>query len=284
MNIVYLNGEFLNENEAKISIFDRGFIFGDGIYEVLPVIMGKLVDKEDFWLRLQRSLEQIEIKNPFGKEECLDMLQSLVDKNKLEEGSVYMQITRGVAKRDFKFIPNLQPTCMAFCNELEILENPKAKTGVKAASVQDIRWKRRDIKSISLLAQCKAKNEAYLKGAFEAIMTEDGFVSEGSSSTIFMIKDKTLITTPLTNQILPGIRRKNLIEIAKKLGLEVEFRHFSIEEMKKADECFLSSATLLVMPIIQIDECNINDAKVGQIALKLREEYKAKIITEAKNS
>ncbi len=284
MNIVYLNGEFLNENEAKISIFDRGFIFGDGIYEVLPVILGKLVDKEDCWERLSRSLGEITIKNPFSKEECLNMLQSLVDKNGLKEGSVYMQITRGVAKRNFRFLEDLEPTCMAFCNESKVLDHPLAKTGVKVVSTEDIRWKRRDIKSISLLAQCKAKTDGYEKGAFEAIMTEDGFVSEGSSSSVYIIKNNTIITTPSSNQILPGIRRKNIIEIAKKMGVEMEFRHFSIDEMKSADECFLSAATFLLMPISHVDEEPVNGGVVGKITQEIREEYKKKILHEAQNS
>ncbi len=284
MDIVYLNGEYMPENEAKVSIFDRGFVLGDGIYEVLPVIKGKLVDKADFWDRFTRSLGEIELKNPFSKEECFRMLNTLLEKNSLQEGGeggVYMQVTRGVAKRDFRFLEDLSPTCMAFCYEAKVLENPLAKTGVKVTSVEDIRWKRRDIKSISLLAQCKAKTDAYKKGGYEGIMVEDGVVSEGASSTVYMVKDGVVITTPSSNQILPGIRRKNLIDICDKLNINMEFRHFSIEEMKNADECFLSAATLLVLPISQVDEAVINGGKVGEISTRLREEYKKKVLQEA---
>ncbi len=269
------------ENEAKISIFDRGFIFGDGIYEVLPIINGKLVDREGFWERFTRSLKQIELKLPMPREEYFKMLEALVEKNSIQEGGVYTQVTRGVAPREFHFIDDLKPTCMAYAFEKKIIDNPLAKTGIKIVSVEDIRWKRRDIKSISLLAQCKAKNDAHKKGAFEGFMVENGYVSEGVSSTAYIVKDGTIITTPLTNQILSGVRRKNIIEIAKKLGLKMEFRHFSIDEVKNADECFISSATLLIMPVVNIDGSSINNGKIGQITKKIRQEYISNLLSQS---
>lgn len=280
MNIVYLNGKFMPENEAKVSIFDRGFVMGDGIYEVVPIIDGKLVDKDGFWDRLVKSSQEIDLANPFSKDKCLQMLTSLVKQNRIDEGGAYMQITRGVAKRDFVFLENLKPTCMAFCYKANIINNELAKTGIKVASVEDIRWKRRDIKSISLLAQCKAKTDAYKKGAYEGFMVEDGYVTEGVSSTAYIVKNQTIITTPLTNQILPGVRRKNIIKIAEKLNLHVEFRHFSIDEVKSADEAFISAATLFILPVTSIDDEPINGGKIGKITMQLRQEYIKKIRLE----
>ncbi len=280
MTTVYLNGEFLHQDEAKVSIFDRGFIFGDGIYEVLPVLDGKLVDVLGFWERLERSLAQIELKNPMNKEQYLNMLNTLIAKNGLKSGGIYTQITRGVAPRNFYFLEGLEPTCMAFCFEKDFINDPDAKKGIKVVSVEDIRWKRRDIKSISLLAQCKAKNDAYAKGAYEGFMVEDGLVTEGTSSTAYIIKNGTIITAPLSNKVLPGVRRRNLLEIFEKLGLDVEFRHFSPDEVKNADECFISAATLLVMPVVEFDGLKIADGKVGEITSKLRQAYIEKIYEE----
>lgn len=283
-SIVYLNGEFLHEDEAKVSIFDRGFIFGDGIYEVLPVVDGQLVDKESFWERLVRSLGEIELESPLAKEQYIKMFSQLIEKNSLKEGGIYTQITRGVAPRDFYFVQNLTPTCMAFAFETEVINHPFASKGIKAVSVEDIRWKRRDIKSISLLAQCKAKNDAVKQRAFEGFMIEDGIVTEGTSSTIYIVKDKTIITPPLSNKVLPGIRRKNIIQTVIELGLNLELRHFSLDEVKSADECFISAATLLTLPVIQIDDTLINGGKIGEISKKIREEYVKNIYKEIKNN
>ncbi len=280
MNIVYLNGEFLPKDEAKISIFDRGFIFGDGIYEVLPVVNGKITDKEDFWERLNNSTKAIDLKIPLSKNEYFKMLQELLKLNNLKEGSIYTQITRGVAPRAYLYPINIEPTCIAFCNELDVINHPYAKCGIEVVSVDEIRWKRRDIKSISLLAQCKSKQEARSKGAFEGFMVEDGFVTEGVTSTAYIVKNNTIITTPLTNQILPGIRRKNLIKIIENLGLKIEFRRFSVEEVKQADEAFISAASLVLLPVVKIDGYPINGGKIGDITKKLRASYVEKIQKE----
>lgn len=282
LNIVYLNGDFLNADEAKISIFDRGFIFGDGIYEVLPVVEGKLVNVEGFWGRFERSLKEIELKTPLNKEQYISMFYQLIEKNSLQEGGIYTQITRGVAPRDFPFLENLNPTCIAFGYKSQVINHPYAQTGIKVVSVEDIRWKRRDIKSISLLAQCKAKTDAKKQGAFEGLMVENGLVTEGTSSTAYIVKNKTIITPPLSNKILPGVRRKNILEIIENLGLHLEERHFSVDEVKSADEAFVSAATLLILPVISIDEVMINDGKVGVITKQLREAYVKKIYEEIK--
>ncbi len=195
-NIVFLNGEFLPKDKAKISVFDRGFIFGDGIYEVVPVMNGVLIDKSEFWERFKRSLKEIALNLPYKDSEFENILNELIAKNALKEGGVYMQITRGIASRDFAFTKGLQPTIMAFVYAANIQNNELASKGISVVSVPDIRWKRRDIKSISLLAQCYAKEIAVNAGADEGFMVENGKVTEATSASAFIIKDKTLITKP----------------------------------------------------------------------------------------
>lgn len=279
--IVYINGEFVKADEAKVSAFDRGFIFGDGIYEVVPVLNGKLVDREDFWHRFDNSLVAIELNLPCSKSEFEEMLKEVISKNSLQEGGVYMQITRGVAERNFKFLKGLKPTIFVFCYEQKIIENPDSKTGIEIVSVEDIRWKRRDIKSISLLAQCYAKEQAVKRGAYEGFMVEDGFVTEATSSSAFIIKDGVLITKPLSNEILPGIRRKNILEFADKAGLEVEQRAFTMSDVYNSDEVFISAATLLLLPVIKADGKLINGGKIGKYVPILRQMYADKMKKEA---
>ncbi|EAU00298.1 MULTISPECIES: D-amino-acid transaminase [Campylobacter] len=281
LDTVFINGEFLPSKEAKVSAFDRGFIFGDGIYEVVPVINSRLVDREGFWHRFERSLDQIELKLPYDKEKFEEILYEIISRNALKEGGIYMQITRGAAPRDFYFIENLTPSVFIFCYEASVIDNPLAKSGIAIVSVPDIRWKRRDIKSVSLLAQCYAKNEAHKKGAYEGFMVEDGYVTEGCSSSAFIIKDKTLITKPLSNEILPGIRRKKLLNLAREVGLKVEQRKFSMQEVYDADEAFISAATLILLPVIKADGKLINGGRIGEFAPKLRELYAKDMLKEA---
>ncbi|WP_169778137.1 D-amino-acid transaminase [Campylobacter curvus] len=281
LDTVFINGEFLPSKEAKVSAFDRGFIFGDGIYEVVPVINSRLVDREGFWHRFERSLDQIELKLPYDKEKFEEILYEIISRNALKEGGIYMQITRGAAPRDFYFIENLTPSVFIFCYEASVIDNPLAKSGIEIVSVPDIRWKRRDIKSVSLLAQCYAKNEAHKKGAYEGFMVEDGYVTEGCSSSAFIIKDKTLITKPLSNEILPGIRRKKLLNLAREVGLKVEQRKFSMQEVYDADEAFISAATLILLPVIKADGKLINGGRIGEFAPKLRELYAKDMLKEA---
>ena len=281
LDTVFVNGEFLPSKEAKVSAFDRGFIFGDGIYEVVPVINSRLVDREGFWHRFERSLDQIELKLPYDKEKFEEILYEIISRNALKEGGIYMQITRGAAPRDFYFIENLTPSIFIFCYEASVIDNPLAKSGIEIVSVPDIRWKRRDIKSVSLLAQCYAKNEAHKKGAYEGFMVEDGYVTEGCSSSAFIIKYKTLITKPLSNEILPGIRRKKLLNLAREVGLKVEQRKFSMQEVYDADEAFISAATLILLPVIKADGKLINGGRIGEFAPKLRELYAKDMLKEA---
>ena len=282
MQKVFLNGEFIDKDSAKISIFDRGFIFGDGIYEVVPVINSIIVEKDGFWDRFQRSLNEISLNLPYTHDEFESILNNLIEINSLKEGGLYIQITRGVAPRDFSFVKGVKPTIMAFAFSDSVLEHPAAKSGITIISTPDIRWKRRDIKSISLLGQCYAKNQATIAGADECFMVEDGYVTEAGSSSAFIIKDRTLITKPLSNEILPGIRRNRLLNLAKQIGLQIQERKFSMDEVYNADECFISAATIILLPVIKADGKAINGGKIGPFTTKLRELYKEILKAQAK--
>lgn len=280
-DIVFLNGEFLPKDKAKISVFDRGFIFGDGIYEVVPVMNGKMVDKIEFWERFKRSLKEIALNFPYKDSEFESILNELIAKNALKEGGVYMQITRGIASRDFAFTKGLKPTIMAFVYAANIQNNEFANNGISVVSVPDIRWKRRDIKSISLLAQCYAKEMALNAGADEGFMVENGKVTEATSASAFIIKDKTLITKPFSNEILCGIRRQNILNFAYELGLQVEQRAFTMNDVYEADEVFISAASLPILAVVKADGKIIADGKVGEFAQKLRQRYLQKMKNEA---
>ena len=271
--IVFLNEQYLKEEDAKVSVFDRGFIFADGIYEVVPVVDAKILDKVPFLERLEYSLSELKLPWPLSKDELLKMIDSLIQKNHLKEGGVYMQVTRGVAPRDFAFPKDITPTLMAFTFEKKIIDNPYAKSGVKVVSVDDIRWKRRDIKSIALLGQCMSKEIVKNKGAFEGWMVEDGYVTEGTSSSAYIVKNNTIITRALSRSILPGIRRRLLLELAEKHNIKIEERLFSLEEALQADEAFMSSATTMVLPIVEINGQAIANGKPGAIFKKIRKIY-----------
>ena len=280
-DIVFLNGEFLPKDKAKISVFDRGFIFGDGIYEVVPVMNGVLIDKSEFWERFKRSLKEIALNLPYKDSEFENILNELIAKNALKEGGVYMQITRGIASRDFAFTKGLQPTIMAFVYAANIQNNELASKGISVVSVPDIRWKRRDIKSISLLAQCYAKEMAVNAGADEGFMVENGKVTEATSASAFIIKDKTLITKPFSNEILCGIRRQNILKFARELNLSVAERAFSMNEVYEADEVFISAASLPILGVIKADGKVIANGKVGKFTQLLRQRYLQKMRNEA---
>ena len=270
---VFLNGDYLPEEDAKVSIFDRGYLFGDGIYEVVPVIDGMILDKAPFIDRFGSSLEKLRIAWPCTEAELCTMLDTLAEKNGLTEGIIYMQVTRGVADRDFHYPADTPTTLMAFTQAKNLLDNPAAEKGVKVVSVEDIRWKRRDVKSIALLAQCVAKQAAVEQGATEGWMTEDGYVTEGTSSSAYIVKDGVIITRPLSNEILPGIRRKVLLKLAQHHQVRVEERKFTIEEALNADEAFLTSASTFVLPIVELDGRTIGDGQPGPISKRMRAIY-----------
>ncbi len=272
--IVYVNGAFMPYEDAKIPIMDRGFIFGDGIYEVSAVLGSRLVDNEAHLARLDRSLGEIRIANPYSAAEWTRLERELVRRNNLVEGLVYMEVTRGVAERDFAFPKDGKPTVVMFTQVKNISRSPQAETGVAVVTVPDLRWKRRDIKSVALLAQVLAKQEAAEAGVYEAWMVEDGFVTEGGSSTAFIITvDGRIVTRPLSTAVLPGITRQSAMRLAEETGLTIEERPFTLDEAFAAAEAFLTSASSFVMPVVTIDGKAVSTGKPGPMTRRLRELY-----------
>jgi D-alanine transaminase len=274
---VYVNGEYLPENEAKISIFDRGFLMADGVYEVTSVLEGKLIDFDGHAVRLQRSLDELDMQTPISKEDLLEVHRELVRVNEIDEGMIYLQITRGAPDdRDFVFPdPETTPqTIVLFTqNKPGLANSPTAKTGIKVISIEDERWGRRDIKTVQLLYPSMGKMMAKKAGKDDAWMVEDGFVTEGTSNTAYIVKGNKIITRALSNDILHGITRAAVLRFAQEAQMEVEERNFTIDEAKQADEAFITSASTFVMPVVEIDGVSLGDGKVGSVTPRLREIY-----------
>ena len=272
--IAYVNGRYVRHKEAAIHIEDRGYQFGDGIYEVITIINGRLYDCDGHLKRLKRSLAEMSLESPLSEDVLRLVMKRLVQMNSLKHGTVYLQITRGVARRDHKFPIHAQPAIVMTVKHMRLAER-QPENGVKAIIVDDLRWARRDIKTIQLLPNCLAKQAAAEQGAYEAIMVmPDGTVSEGSSSNIWIVTSQnTLVTRPANSDILNGITRQTIEKIAKDRQLSVEFRTFDVPEMLAAKEVFVTSATSLATAITKIDEHVISDGKVGNIAQALRADY-----------
>ena len=272
--IVYVNGEFLPEEEAKISVFDRGFLFADGIYEVSTVINGKMIDNIAHMARLRRSMSELNMPSPGTDEEIIEIQTQIVAQNNIENGLVYLQITRGAADRDFVFPKEPKPSLVVFSQVLDAVNNPKAERGISVITVDDVRWKRRDIKTVALLAQSMAKQAAVEAGADDAWMVEDGFITEGTSNNAFIItKDDKIITRHLSNDILHGITRRVVLELAAEKNLVVEERAFTLEEALDAKEAFVTSATAFVMPVVRINGQPLGNGGPGILSSQLRAMY-----------
>lgn len=272
--IVYVNGEYVPEEEAKVSIFDRAFLFADGIYEVTAVLDGKLVDYDAHMERLHRSLRELDMAQPASDADIREMHEQLMARNDLTEGLIYMQITRGVAERDFAYPEDAKQTMVAFTQVKDLADSAQARTGIKIITIPDIRWQRRDIKSTGMLAQAMGKQAAKEAGVGDAWMVEDGYVTEGTSNTAFIVlDDNRLVTRPLSNSILPGITRRTLLKLAESGEISVEERPFTVDEAKRASEAFLTSASSFVMPIVEIDGVTIGGGQPGPVTRKLREIY-----------
>ncbi len=274
--IVYCNGEYLPEAEAKVSIFDRGFLMADGVYEVTSVIGGKLIDFDGHAKRLERSLSELEMRNPVSMDELLQIHRDLIEKNALVEGGIYLQITRGApSDRDFAW-PNpdeVKGGLVLFTFAKNLVEMPSVKTGIKVISIEDIRWGRRDIKTVQLLYPSWGKMMAKKKGCDDAWMVEDGFVTEGTSNNAYIVKGNKIITRGLSNDILHGITRAAILRFAAEAQMEVEERNFTIAEAQEADEAFITSATTFVQPVVEIDGAKIGEGVPGKLSLRLREIY-----------
>lgn len=271
---VYLNGEYLPENEAKISIFDRGVLFGDAIYEVGGVLDGKIICFESHMARYHRSLAELQIPEPLSEGEVLTAFRKLIELNNINEGLVYMEITRGAADRDFVWQNGLKPTVFMFTQQKPDDENHKVKTGVKLKSTADIRWARRDIKSVNLLGQVLAKNIAHAAGAYEALMFDsDGFVTECGSTSFFMVRGNEILTRPLNNNILAGITRKSIFALCKEHDINLVERKFTLQEALRADEAMISGASSYILPVAEIDGQAIGTGEPGPWFRRLYDIY-----------
>ncbi|MCH2068120.1 MAG: D-amino-acid transaminase [Shimia sp.] len=273
---VYVNGEYLPEEDAKISIFDRGFLMADAVYEVTSVLDGKLIDFEGHAVRLKRSLDELEMAEPCSKDELLAIHRKLVEDNGIVEGLVYLQVSRGSdGDRDFVFpSEDTPPSIVLFTqNKPGLADSPAAKKGAKIISIEDIRWGRRDIKTVQLLYPSMGKMMAKKAGADDAWLVEDGYVTEGTSNNAYFVKDGVIVTRPLSNDILHGITRKAVLRMAAEAQLKIEERLFTVEEAQCADEAFTTSASAFVMPVVEIDGVALGDGTPGPIATRLREIY-----------
>ncbi|MGR5117126.1 D-amino-acid transaminase [Vibrio astriarenae] len=272
---VYINGEYVSESEAKISVFDRGFLFADAVYEVTAVLEGLLIDNHGHLERLERSCRELGIKLPVTSEELTEIQKTLIEKNSLIEGGVYLQLTRGCeGDRDFSYSDDIEPTLVLFTQERALINSSYAQKGIKILSMDDLRWRRRDIKTTSLLPACLAKQIAKQSGCDDVWLIENGLVTEGGSSNAYIVTaDDKVVTRPLSNDILHGITRASLLQLANDFDIEIEEREFTIEEAYEAKEAFVSSATTFIWPVVSIDGKTIGSGKPGSLATKLRDIY-----------
>ena len=277
MRTVYVNGDYLPEDEAKISVFDRGFLMADGVYEVTSVLGGKIIDFDGHARRLVRSLDELDIPHPAVLPDLLEVHRELVRLNGIEDGMIYLQITRGnPGDRDFAFPDpaTTAPTVVLFTQSKPgLADSPAAKTGIKVISIDDLRWDRRDIKTTQLLYPSMGKMMAKAAGADDAWMVEEGKVTEGTSNNAYIVKDGTIITRHLGNEILHGITRAAVLRFAREAQMKVEERSFTIAEAQEADEAFITSASTFVMPVVEIDGATVGAGQPGPVAARLREIY-----------
>ena len=275
--IVYVNGDYVPEAEAKVSVFDRGFLMADGVYEVTSVLDGKIVDFAGHAARLQRSLAELDMASPVDMDELLDIHRELLVRNNIGDGMVYLQITRGApADRDFAFPdPAVTPSTLVLFTQAKprLADSPLAKVGMKVISIEDIRWGRRDIKTVQLLYPSMGKMMAKKAGCDDAWMVQDGVVTEGTSNNAYIVQGNRIITRQLGHELLAGITRDAVLRFAREAQMVVEERPFTIAEAQGADEAFITSATMFVMPVVQIDGVGVGAGVPGAVVARLREIY-----------
>ncbi|MEQ9813197.1 MAG: D-amino-acid transaminase [Azospirillaceae bacterium] len=271
----YVNGRYVPHDQAAVHVEDRGFQFADGVYEVITVQNGRLVDEEGHVRRLDRSLGELAIARPMSGRAMALVMRTLIRRNGVTNGIVYLQITRGVAPRDFKYPKGVTPTLVMTTRHMDLDPRARIEQGVAVITIPDIRWKRRDIKSVALLPQAMGKQKAAEAGAFEAWQVDDeGNVTEGCSSNAWIVTGEgRLVTRHASNSILNGITRQSLLRLAGEAGIAFEERPFSVEEAYNAREAFISSATTYVMPVTSIDGRTIGDGRPGALGRRLREAY-----------
>jgi len=271
--IVYVNGEYVSEESAVISVFDRGFLMADAVYEVTSVLDGKLLEFDGHLKRLKRSLSELDMQEPDAINDLLEIHRTLVRDNQVDQGGVYLQVTRGVADRDFIYPENVKSTLVMFTQSKDILGSKLVEKGMKVISIDDLRWGRRDIKTVQLLYPSMGKMMAKSAKCDDAWMVEDGFVTEGTSNNAYIVVDNKIITRELSNDILHGITRSSFLRYAEEAQMEIEERPFSVKEVLAADEAFITSASTFVMPVVEIDGEPIGEGRPGRVSRRLREIY-----------
>lgn len=272
---VYVNGEYLAEEEAKISVFDRGFLMADAVYEVTAVLEGKLCDFEGHRARLHRSLSELQMRLPVSDDGLLEIHREMMRLNGLEEGGIYLQVTRGAADRDFVWPADPTPGMVLFTQARPIIASANAERGIRVVSVEDQRWGRRDIKTVQLLFSSWAKMQAKAQGKDDAWLVEDGQVNEGTSNNAYIVKDGVIVTRQLSNSILHGITRASVLKLAAEAQMRIDERPFTIEEAQGAAEAFITSASQFVCPVIEVDGKPVGEGRPGPVARRLREIYVA---------
>lgn len=267
--VVYLNGEYLPLSEAKVPVLDRGFIFGDGVYEVIPAYGGNLFRLNEHLQRLQNSLDGIRIDNPYSPSQWQDILRYVLEQNPGEDSSVYLQVTRGVAKRDHAFPAGVTPTVFVMSSPLITTDEQAFNRGASAITLDDIRWLHCNIKAIALLPNILMRQLAVDEGAVEAILIRDGEVTEGAASNVFIVSDDTIKTPPKGARLLPGITRDLIVELAHSHNLPIQEVNFSRQELASAEEIWISSSTKEIMPIVNLDHKIVGNGHPGPMARKL---------------
>ena len=273
--IAYVNGRYVPHAKASVHVEDRGYQFADGVYEVVALVGGRMIDEEPHLDRLERSLRELRIAMPMSRAALKLILREVARRNRIRNGLVYVQITRGVARRDHPFPKNVAPALVVTAKRINPANEATVEAGVKVITIPDIRWERCDIKSVGLLPNVLGKQQARESGAFEAWqVARDGTVTEGTSTNAWIVtRDGELVTRPASNAILNGITRLTILKLAKQEGLRFRERPFSVEEAKGAREAFISSATSFVTPVTQIDEAVIGNGRAGSLSLQLRRAY-----------
>ena len=271
----FVNGEYTEYINSRVHIEDRGYQFADGVYEVFAVLNSKIVDYEGHIKRLYRSLKELKITSPIQRKSYKFHINEIIKRNIIQDGLVYLQVTRGVASRDFKFPKNSKSSIVIIGkNTPSNYYNNNFNKGIKVKTTKDLRWKRVDIKSLNLLPPVLAKQHAVDNGCEEAwLLDDDGYVTEGSSSNAWIVKNKTVITRPVSSSILNGITRSTLIKSLSKVGYKFIERRFNINDIKDADEAFITSATQFVMPVIAVNNIKIGDGRVGEFSKLFKEIY-----------
>ena len=273
--IVYCTGRFVPEDQARVSVFDRGFLFGDAVYEVIAVLGGAMIDNDLHMARLERSLAELNIPMPMPRAQIETIQAELIARNGMIEGTVYLQVSRGEADRDFLYSPDLAPTLIAFTQARKLTDTKGQTEGVAVDLAPDPRWARRDIKTVMLLGQVMAKTEARARRFDDVwLVGDDGFVTEGASSTAFIVTPEGHIRTRANSQaILPGCTRRALLRLCEEEGASIEEKPFTPEEAKVAAEAFLTSSSAFVMPVIRIGDATIGDGKPGPLTRRLQTLY-----------